>query len=332
MRLSLTALQCGPLTTVQDAGRHGWRRFGVPWAGAMDGPALTIGNTLVGNTGEEAVIEFAHVGGTWLIRGGACRVAVVGGNFDIAVDGRPVSPWRSFTLRDGAQLTIGLAADAVWGYIAIAGGVAGPGVLGSCSTHTRSRMGHNHGSRIEVGDAVTISRPSLLDGLERQIWAPSQHRAPIRVVLGPQEEFFTPDGVKAFLGSAYRMSHRSDRMGCWLNGPKVTHARGYNIISDGVVPGCVQVPGNGHPLVLLRDCQTVGGYPKIATIVTADLPRFAQMMKPGREVTFQAVSVDEAQHALRAWRTELRERLAGIQDVRMQSGGGAVPQKAFRRA
>jgi len=325
MTLSFEALQTGPLSTVQDAGRKGWRRFGVPWAGAMDGPALAVGNALVGNAGDEAAIEFAYVGGNWRLSGGACRVAVVGGGFEIEVDGRAMSPWCSFTLRDGAQLKIGPAADAVWGYIAVAGGVAGPRLLGSRSTHLRSRMGVNHGSRIEVGDKITISQPNLFDGPERRVRAPTpRQRGPIRVVLGPQEEFFTADAVRAFLGSGYRMSHRSDRMGCWLDGPAVTHARGYNIVSDGVVPGCVQVPGTGQPLVLLRDCQTVGGYPKIATIATADLPRFAQMMKPGTEVVFEAISVDEAQHAARLHNAGLKAMLASITQAR-----GPVSQKAF---
>jgi allophanate hydrolase subunit 2 len=136
----------------------------------------------------------------------------------------------------------------------------------------------------------------------------------MRVVLGPQRDFFSTETISAFLAATYRVTHRADRMGAWLDGPKIVHAHGFNILSDGLVPGCIQVPGSGLPVVLLMDCQTLGGYPKLATIVTADLPRFAQT-RPGSPVTFAAVDIETAHQLYRDYRDHLASLGQRVQEI-----------------
>jgi 5-oxoprolinase (ATP-hydrolysing) subunit C len=306
MNSSLRAIAPGPYVTIQDAGRRGWRRFGVSGAGAMDRLALSVANALVGNAPDTAALEFAHVGGAWEIAAASCRIAVTGGNFSMSANGTPLACWQSHTLRRGQRLTIGGAADAVWGYLAVANGFSVVPQLGSCSTHLRSGLGGLGGHRLSAGDVLPLRAARAPYGRERRVAPIRQAPGPLRVVLGPQADYFTSDTINAFLGAGYSVSHRADRMGTWLEGPLIAHARGYNVLSDGVVPGCIQIPGTGQPLVLLMDCQTIGGFPKLATIITADLPRFVQT-KAGRAVIFEAVSVETAQFLYRTYRATLDE-------------------------
>jgi 5-oxoprolinase (ATP-hydrolysing) subunit C len=270
----------------------------------MDVPALAAANVLVGNAPDTAALEFAYVGGTWEIAAESCRIAVKGGDFSVSGDGAPLACWQSHTLRRGQCLSIGGARDVVWGYLAVANGFNLPSQLGSCATHLRSGLGGIGGRRLSAGDVLPLRAAQAGYGRERGIAAMRQAAGPFRIVLGPQDDYFTRDSIDAFLAASYRVSHRADRMGTWLDGPPMSHAGGYNVLSDGLVPGCIQVPGAGQPVVLLMDCQTIGGYPKLATIITADLPRFVQT-RPGRTVTFEAIDVETAQHLYRKYRASL---------------------------
>jgi biotin-dependent carboxylase-like uncharacterized protein len=314
MKGALHAIAPGPFVTIQDAGRRGWRRFGVSGAGAMDGAALTTANDLVGNARGTAALEFAHVGGSWQIATESCRIAVTGGNFIISADEARLACWQSHTVRRGQRIDIGGARDAVWGYLAVANGFALSPQLGSCATHQRSGLGGIAGCRLLEGDVLPLWSARAPYGRERRVEAIDREPGSIRVVLGPQDDFFAEDAIATFLAASYRVSHRGDRMGVWLDGPPIRHTAGYNVLSDGVVPGCIQVPGIGKPLVLLMDCQTIGGYPKLATIITPDLPRLAQM-KAGTAVTFVAIDVKEAQglyREYRAWLDGIAQRIAEI--------------------
>ena len=300
----LRAIAPGPFVTIQDAGRRGWRRFGVAGAGAMDMPALSAANALVGNPAHTAALEFAHVGGTWEVATETCRVAVTGGEFAVTADGVRLACWQSHTLRRGQRISIGGAADVVWGYLAVAGGFNLPLQLGSCATHLRSSLGGLGGRRLAEGDTLPLRAARAPYRRERRM-APIRHpSAPLRIVLGPHDDFFTSDTIGAFLAASYRVTHRADRMGTWLDGPRIAHANGYDVLSDGLMPGCIQVPGSGQPVVLLMDCQTIGGYPKLATIISADLARFAQT-KAGKMVTFEAIDVETAQRLYRGYRAAL---------------------------
>jgi biotin-dependent carboxylase-like uncharacterized protein len=303
---ALRAIAPGPYVTLQDAGRRGWWRFGVSSSGAMDLAALSVANALVGNPPDTAALEFAHVGGAWEIAAESCRIAVTGGDFAVSADGVALAPWQSHTLRRGQLVSVKGAPDAVWGYLAVAQGFEVAPQLGSFSTHLRFGLGGIGGRCIAEGDVLPLRAEQAPDGRERRVPPVRRASGPLRVVLGPQDDFFTPETVAAFLAAPYRVTHRGDRMGVWLEGPPIAHADGYNIVSDGLVPGCIQVPGACQPVVLLMDCQTTGGYPKLATIIAADLPRVAQS-RPGTLVTFAAVDIDTAQRLYRTHRATLSD-------------------------
>jgi 5-oxoprolinase (ATP-hydrolysing) subunit C len=304
---ALVAVDPGPFTTLQDAGRRGWQRYGVPTSGAMDAVSLAAANALVGNAPGTAALELMVAGGEWQVDAPACRLAVTGGDFAIWVDGRPLRAYRSVTLERGSRMRIATASDAVWGYLAVAGGFALQPKLGSLSTHARSGIGGVEGRAVRAGDALPLARSDAPLGPERSL-EPRRlpgRELPIRVVLGPQDDYFPPEAIATFLGSEYRVTHEADRMGYRLTGAPVAHGpRGFNIVSDGVTKGSVQIPGSGQPIVLLMDCQPTGGYPKIATVISVDLPKLAQR-GPGTAVRFTSVDVAEAQRIHRETRRAL---------------------------
>lgn len=302
---ALQAIEPGPHVTLQDSGRHGWRRFGVSGSGAMDPASLAAANALVGNPLDMPVLEFAHVAGTWEVAADSLRFAVAGGDFAIAIDSLLVAAWRSHIVRRGQRFSIASARDAVWGYLAVAGGFAVTPQLGSCSTHLRSGIGGIAGGRALAGDVVPLLANYAPEGPELHIAKPlGRHAAPLRVLLGPQDDYFSAEILAQFLAAPWRVTHRGDRMGTWLEGPVLRHVSGHDVVSDGLMPGCIQVPGAGQPVVLMMDCQTIGGYPKLATIITPDLPRFAQS-QPGSLVNFTAIDIAQAQRLYRTYRTAL---------------------------
>jgi len=293
----LRAVAPTPFVTIQDGGRRGWRRFGLSVAGAMDRTSLAIANWLVGNRPGEAALEFAYAGGDWIVEAPSCRIGVAGGAFNVSIDGAALPPFSSAVVRNGQQLRIGGSTSGVWGYLAIAGGFDIPMQFGSRATHQRTGIGGIAGSAISAGEAVPLRAAQAPNEPERFTESPAEENGPFRVVLGPQQDYFDDESIARFLSDEYSVTWQQDRMAYRLDGPSLRHQKGYNIISEGVVPGCIQVPGTGFPLVLMRDCPTVGGYPKVATIVEGDLERLAQR-RPGAKVRFQAISVMEA-HAVR---------------------------------
>ncbi|MBM3570784.1 MAG: biotin-dependent carboxyltransferase family protein [Alphaproteobacteria bacterium] len=322
----LIAIDPGPLATIQDRGRLGWQRFGVSPAGAADTVSLALANLLVGNEPTVAAVEFTVIGGTWEIASESARIAVAGSGFGLSIDGRPVPSLRSYTLRRSQRLTIGPAADAIRGYLALAGGFALDPVLGSLSTHLRSALGGFAGRAIAAGDLVPVVRPSVEVGGDRALASrPSSPAAPIfearplRVVVGPQDDQFSPAAIAILLGHDYKVTREADRMGCRLSGPPIPHLRGHNIISDGIAAGSIQVPGSAQPILLLVDRQTTGGYPKIATVISADLPRAGQL-RPGDRVRFAAVSLAEARVAARAASEALADLARRLGPVEPWSG------------
>lgn len=288
----------GGALTLQDLGRPGYGRYGVSESGAMDGLALRIANRLVGNAEGEACIEFALIGGTFEARDGSCRVAVAGGDFEVTVEEHALGPYRAIDLAPGGRIVVGPAQSGVYGYLAVAGGFDIEPVLGSRSVHVRSRIG---GTPLWAGTSLTLRRafppagPALC--LDRAFWPASD--GPVRVVWGPQDDLFTERAKADFLRGPYRATIQSDRMGYRLEGPPIEHAGDFNIVSDGIVLGSIQVPGSQQPIVLLADRQTTGGYPKIATVVPPDIRRVVQRGF-GSPFHFAAVSLDAADTILRA--------------------------------
>ncbi len=315
----IEVIDCGPATTIQDAGRYGLQRFGVGPAGAMDRDALTLANLLVGNDPDEAAIEFAGLGGRFRVKEGEIRIALAGADAPLSVEGEPVAMHTSVTLHAGDAFSIGPSRNGMYAILAVAGGFDIEPMLGSRSLHRRSAIGGLDGKALQPGDTLPL-RKAAPDGDDLALPDPPETaRGPIRVLRGPQDDHFTQAGLETFFDSAYTLSRQADRMGYRLNGPVIEHSDGFNIISDGIVTGAIQVPGSGEPIVLMADRQTTGGYPKIATIIGADLPRFAQL-RPGDSVRFQAVTREEAIIAAREaarLRADLRNRLiiAGSMDL-----------------
>jgi len=302
----------GPLTTVQDLGRAGYQQLGLPRSGAVDPLALRVGNTLLGNPDGAAGLEFTGVGPTLAFAADRV-VALTGGPFAATLDGRAAPWYASFLVRAGQTLEIGGMCQGFRGYLAVAGGIEVPRLLGSAATCLPACFGGHQGRRLEVRDrlrAGATGRTALVgctaEATLRQIF---DEPAPVRIVLGPQEDAFTAEGRQTFLSSVYRVTHEADRMGCRLAGPAIAHTAGADVISDWIPPGGIQVPGNGTPIVLLSDRQTTGGYAKLATVIGPDIGRIAQC-RPGDPVRFRAVSVSEAQQVARAVETAL-SRLPG---------------------
>lgn len=319
---------CGPATSLQDAGRRGWQRYGVSTSGAMDRLALATANALVGNGPEIGAIEFVLVGGTFRVEGGSARLAVAGAFGRAALDGRPVPDSTTLRIEPGQVFAWGPARLGVYAYLAVAGGLAVPPQLGSVSLQRRAGIGGVDGRALRAGDRLPLAADRFPSGPDLTIDpVPLDRDAPVRVVLGPQDDHFTPDGLATFLSETYRVRPEADRMGYRLAGPRIGHARGYNIVSDGIVAGSVQIPGSGEPIVMLADRQTTGGYPKIATVISADLRVIAQR-RPGEAVRFAAVEVDAAEAVARR-RASALARLGGrVRPVR----SGVPSEEALLRS
>ena len=311
--MSLTILRSGLLTTVQDLGRPGYAALGVPQAGAMDPFALRLANRLVGNPEHLAGIEFT-LAGPEIRCDSDVWAAVTGSRFEATLDERAMAHAASFPIRRGQVLKIGRSLDGARGYLAVSGGIDAPAVLGSRSTFVAGGFGGLEGRPLRGGDRLPLGRrppdrgPRRIRAGALPAYAPE---AELRVVAGPQEDAFSAAGRRSFYSSVYRISSRSDRMGLRLDGPAIEHERSVDPLPEGLAPGAVQVPADGQPILLAVDRPTTGGYPKIATVASADLWRVAQA-KPGDRLRFVEVNVDEA----RALYNELAELLrSAVEDA-----------------
>lgn len=295
----LDVIEPGLLTTVQDGGRRGWARYGIPPSGPMDAVAFAAANTLVGNEPGSAALEITLSGPVLRIwRDGL--IAVCGVDFELQVGRLPVPTWHAVFTRAGNLIQFGTRRHGARAYLAISGGIATPPFLGSRATYLPGSFGGLNGRALQAGDRIPLGQSSIRDFITRAGTAWPTHRRPpytpsptVRVVLGPQEEAFTAEATTCFLDSAYEITPDADRMGIRLRGAAI-QASPTGIVSDGIVTGSVQVPPDGQPIVMMVDHQTTGGYPKIATVIRADLPLLAQAL-PGAQVRFTAVSLEAAQ-------------------------------------
>ena len=294
----------GLLTSVQDLGRWGYARYGVPTAGAMDSFAARAANLLVGNAPDAAVLEVTLAGPALRFRR-ACLVAATGADLSPHVDQAAIPGWTACAVQAGAVLRFGKRRVGLRSYLAVGGGIDVPRVLGSRSTYLRGGFGGHHGRALQAGDLLAVgpAQPECARLAGRCLppaSRPRYSRAPtVRVVLGPHDDRFPAAALAAFLSAAWAVGPASDRMGYRLQGPTLARHEPADLISMGMPLGGIQVPGDGQPIVLLYDHQTTGGYPLIATVIQADLPLLAQLA-PGDTVRFQAVSVEEGQAAYRA--------------------------------
>lgn len=308
----------GLATTVQDLGRPGYQSLGLPVSGALDPVSLRLANTLVGNAEGETALEIRSLGPTLEIEADMVRVALAGTGTPMEIRGaepRSVPAGQSATVRRGDILRIGATPDTACCVLAIAGGLALPAAFGSRATYLRGGLGGFEGRPLRPGDRLPLANDPVV-GPERQLTCalPHDRERRLRVVLGPQAGHFNEVGIKQFLSSRYRVSIQSDRMGIRLEGPRIAHAKGHDIASDGIVTGAVQVPGTGLPIILMADRQTTGGYPKIACVISADLPRLGRL-QPGDTVMFEALTVAAAEAARRAEESDIASVIGAIRPV-----------------
>ena len=342
--MSIIVLNPGPLTTVQDLGRFGYQASGIPCSGVMDQASYHLANKLVGNTEGEAVLEFTMYGGTYRFVS-VTRFAVSGADMNPRLNGTAIPMNQAVPVKKGSVFSLNIASTGCRTYLAVAGGIDVPPVLGSRSTNLKCHMGGYQGRALQAGDVLpiqecgsftpaaqenfrysyasnrkqesgsfnTLPEHSLIQksyvskyismsktGISGTTMPPSVYpdRITVRVIEGPQEDYFTEKGKHTFFSSTYIVSSDSDRMGCRLEGPSIESYHGTDIISDGIVFGSIQVTSAGLPIILLADRQTTGGYAKIGTVCSADLPLLAQS-RPGNTIRFEKITVEKAQQLIK---------------------------------
>ena len=306
--MGIKVKQGGMLTMVQDGGRFGSQISGVSVTGAADLRAYETGNLLVGNTHGEACLETAMMG-LCLAFTEANVIAVTGGDMTPLLNETPIPMYQAVAVKAGDELRLSSYRSGFRSYLCFAGGLDVPLVFGSRSTHLRCGFGGLGGRKLAVGDELGFAAPqSALPAMEARRTV--QDACPtgeiiLRAVPGPQDDYFTERGLETFFSGTYTATKEMDRLGARLEGPEIEHARAAGIISDGVAYGSVQVPANGQPIVMLADRQTTGGYTKIATVVSVDLPLLAQSL-PGQKIRFCRTGVEEAQELYLAERRRLQ--------------------------
>lgn len=292
----ITVIKPGMLTTVQDQGRIGYRGYGMPVSGVMDRYAASMANILAGNQPEAAVLEMTMLGGTFRFDKDS-YVAVCGADMQVKLNGQPVKNWSGFPVPANSELVFGYAMSGCRGYLAVCGGIDVPEVMGSRSTYTRAALGGFEGRALKAGDVINAGNTDAKSYVSRELpdlYIPEYtNDISLRVILGPQADLFTKNGVQTLLSSSFVVSARNDRMGILLEGNKIEHVNGPDIISDALCAGAIQVPGDGQPIIMMADCQTTGGYAKIGFVISSDLSKLAQA-KAGDTVTFVECSDLEA--------------------------------------
>ena len=298
--MSIRVIRPGLQTTVQDLGRFGFQQFGMPAAGAMDPRSMKLANLLLDNDPGEAVLEITLMG-PQLVFDVANTIALTGGDLGAVLDEKPMPRYQAVQVEAGQTLRFLGLQNGCRAYLAFAGGLDIPPVMGSRSTCMKAKIGGFKGRKLEAGDELKFRapKPELCFPERRRIgidFAP-QKQYELHVILGPQDDYFTEDGLETFFSEVYTVSAEFDRMGCRLEGPAVEHKNGGDIISDGIAFGAVQIPSSGRPIIMAADRQTTGGYTKIATVISADL-RILGQLKGGDRMDFVPVTVEQAQNAL----------------------------------
>lgn len=324
--MGIRILKGGILTTVQDMGRTGYQSQGFAVAGAMDVRSFKIANILLDNPENEAVLEFTLIGPEMEFTTDAI-VAITGGDFQPSLNGEPVPMYTALYIKKGDILKFRSARTGSRGYIAFAGYLDIPIAMGSRSTYMKCRVGGFKGRKLQAGDYIAFRKQRLYlpSFASRKVIQEdfSQEEATLRVVMGPQDDRFQQQGIDTFLGSEYIVTSDFDRMGCRLDGPIIAPKKTSDIISDGITFGSVQVPSQGKPIILLTDRQTTGGYAKIATVASVDIPKLVQR-KTNHKIRFKAITVQEAQKLyldeiddLEQMRSDVNRRCAEVLQCRL---------------
>lgn len=295
--MSIKIISSGALTTIQDYGRLGYGNIGISPSGAVDSEAMEIANILVGNDKKEAVIECTLFGPTISFTKDNV-IAITGADMKPKVNGREIPMYQAVEIKALDKLELGLVTKGCRTYLSFAGGLKIEEYLGSKSTNIKCKMGGFCGRSLHENDEIEFVNPvKTIPYLERHVYKDlktDKFPKTIRVVMGPQDDYFTKEGIGAFLTGNYKLTNDSDRMACKLTGPTILSRETTDIISDGVPLGAIQVSSNGQPMIMLSDRQTIGGYAKIGTVISSDISILAQC-KPGDEIRFQNITLREAQ-------------------------------------
>jgi antagonist of KipI len=303
----------GWFATVQDLGRYGYQQYGVPVSGAMDRRSYTLANRLVGNQDHAAALELTLKGPELLFEHDSI-VAVTGADLTPSVSGIGIPLWTSVLMKAGSRLTFATRRAGARCYLAIAGGIDVPVVLGSRSTHLASQTGGVKGRTLAQGDVLVSGTPvphqraTIGRSVPEQLRPVYSTGATLRLVPGPQHSSFSEQALEVLTTNLYRLSSQSDRMGYRLEGPKLAHEGAAQWISEGTAMGALQVPPDEQPILLMADRQTTGGYPKIAVVISADLHLAGQML-PGDTIAFRLTTLPEAQAAMMAQWNEVDQAL-----------------------
>ncbi len=312
---SVEIVAVGVYASVQDGGRRGFRRIGVPWSGVLCPQLMSIANALVGNPEGAPVLECVGGGLQLAARGATVRIAVAGDAVieqESAGERRVLAAWRSISLADGDLLRIRRMTRGRIAVVAIER-LEVPRVLGSASTYARAVLGGLDGRALRSGQHLPVPPASA----RRELMLaepPEPTREPVRVIAGPQADHFTEAALAEFVAADYLVTAEADRMGVRLQGAALAHVGAPEIVSDATVPGSIQVPGSGQPIVLLADAQTAGGYPKIGTVISADLPRLAAA-RPGDSLRFAWVDAAAGEALARAADAQTRTLLASLRPL-----------------
>lgn len=304
-------IQPGLMTTVQDLGRYGYQQFGVSVSGAMDSIATRLANILVGNREEEGLLEITMVGPEIEFLD-SMIIAITGGDLQPIVNDRPIKMNRSVLINPGDCLRFQGIKKGCRSYIAFAGGVEVPVIMGSKSTFVRAKVGGYKGRALQSGDILDIGEPTnsleYLVGREvkKDFYDYGSNPIEVRVILGPQDDAFTQEGMQTFFNGEYIVTNKFDRMGYTLEGEKIEHKEGADIISDGISMGAIQIPNQGTPIIMMADRQTTGGYTKIGNVITVDLPKIAQA-KPGDKIFFRKSTLEQAHQLIKQQESKIQK-------------------------
>lgn len=332
-------MQGGTCTTIQDQGRFGFQHVGFSTSGVMDRTAYTLANMLVDNTIDAPVLEFGMTGPCikFLLD---TFIAITGADFEPRINGVKVSNNRAIQIHKEDVLELRISKHGMWGYLAIAGGMEIESVMGSYATNIRYKLGGFHGRCLKKGDYIELkeNRTYLSRYLSRYIpdtFLKQAEREKIRVILGPQNDAFTSKGIEVFLHDTYKITEQCDRMGYRLAGEKIEHKeRGADIISDGICFGAIQVPEHGEPIIMLADRQTTGGYTKIATVISVDIPTLVQK-RPGERLYFEEVNIVQAEKIRQQYIEDISEISDKIhrpcQEVLSMRGAAQRVQKIWKK-
>lgn len=299
----------GLLTTLQDAGRFGYGQFGVTPSGPMDAESFQIANLLVGNPPGESALEATILGPAFRVTEETV-MAIAGADMSPTVNGATIPMHQAIRVPAGSEVKLQAAQNGSRTYIAFYGGFDVPLVMGSRATSIQNHIGGFDGRKLAKGDEIPLRQgKDAPQDVSRRLVAHQirrKHENIVRVILGPQEDYFTKKGIDAFLEKPYTVSKDFDRMGCRLEGEPIEHKTDGNIISDGMAYGAIQVPTTGQPIIMLAERQSTGGYTKIATVISVDLPIIGQCF-PGDIIRFQAVSIEEAHRLLKEQNVKMQD-------------------------